>query len=444
MSDLLNIGASGVSAYRNALATIGENVVNAETKGYVRRDIRLQEAGGQSGPNPLYRYDQGALGVRSGMVVQAWDEFKASDARISTADAGRTASRSRWLAVTEAALDDGPTGTNTKLSKFFTSAQALAADPHAQAPRQSMLFALQEAAAGIRGNAQALERAAIGVSAESQGTVDVINSDLETLARLNLSIRRAGEGTAANAALAGERNRLIDDLSEKIGIDVTLASNGVATIKLAGTGQTILDGTESARFGAFTLTDGRITTTLDNVPFVAANGALAGIVAAADGIATQRTALDALANDFATELNTWSAQGVTPAGNAGVPLLQAGGGAAALVVLISSGDDIPAGLPGGAANGNLTLLEGLRGDARVESRLDLLINTQANAFASAKAEAGASAARRDASLVARDEVSGVDLDREAAELIRYQQAYDASARIIQVARETLQTILNIF
>ena len=45
---------------------------------------------------------------------------------------------------------------------------------------------------------------------------------------------------------------------------------------------------------------------------------------------------------------------------------------------------------------------------------------------------------------ARADVAGVDLDREAGELIRYQQAYDASSRVIQIARETLQTILAIF
>jgi flagellar hook-associated protein 1 FlgK len=40
-------------------------------------------------------------------------------------------------------------------------------------------------------------------------------------------------------------------------------------------------------------------------------------------------------------------------------------------------------------------------------------------------------------------VSGVDLDTEAVDLLRYQQAYSASSRIIQVARDTFQSILDI-
>ena len=63
-------------------------------------------------------------------------------------------------------------------------------------------------------------------------------------------------------------------------------------------------------------------------------------------------------------------------------------------------------------------------------------------LASAKAEAAAAATWRDNSYAALDEVTGVDLDTEAAELLRYQQAYNASARIIQVARETIQALFD--
>ena len=49
---------------------------------------------------------------------------------------------------------------------------------------------------------------------------------------------------------------------------------------------------------------------------------------------------------------------------------------------------------------------------------------------------------RDATMVALDGVAGIDLDREAADLVRLQQAYGGAARILQVAREMLDTLLN--
>jgi flagellar hook-associated protein 1 len=119
------------------------------------------------------------------------------------------------------------------------------------------------------------------------------------------------------------------------------------------------------------------------------------------------------------------------------------GGAATLAAATSDPAAIAAASTDGAENGNLLALSALRGPNGVENRWAALVAAQAQALNSAAAEAAAAATRKDNSFAARDEISGVDLDREAAELLRYQRAYDASARIIQVARETMQTILDV-
>jgi flagellar hook-associated protein FlgK len=46
-------------------------------------------------------------------------------------------------------------------------------------------------------------------------------------------------------------------------------------------------------------------------------------------------------------------------------------------------------------------------------------------------------------VASKDQISGVSLDEEAAELIRFQQAYQASAQIIQVASKLFDSILTI-
>ncbi len=47
------------------------------------------------------------------------------------------------------------------------------------------------------------------------------------------------------------------------------------------------------------------------------------------------------------------------------------------------------------------------------------------------------------SVAQRDAIAGVNLDEEAADLIRFQQAYNASARVIAVARETFDTLFQL-
>ena len=57
--------------------------------------------------------------------------------------------------------------------------------------------------------------------------------------------------------------------------------------------------------------------------------------------------------------------------------------------------------------------------------------------------AEAQSAMRDSAIAERSAAVGVNIDEEAVDLIRFQQAYQASTRVIQVARETLQSILDI-
>lgn len=71
-----------------------------------------------------------------------------------------------------------------------------------------------------------------------------------------------------------------------------------------------------------------------------------------------------------------------------------------------------------------------------------MVAAHAQTVSAAKAQDSAASTRRDGALAARAELSGVDLDHEAAELLRFQQAYQGSARVIQVARDTFQSILS--
>lgn len=447
MSDLLRIGASGVYAYRSALSAVGDNVANAETEGFSRRTVRISESPTSFGTSPLYRDRSSFGGADVGAVGRAWDDFKAAESRISASDNGRADARLRWLSTTEAALDDGDTGAGTKLTAFFTAADALAADPNGELPRRAMLAALDEATGAIRTTADALARTADGIAAEARMSVEAVNADMRTLGKLNLALRRAGVGTPVHASLLDERDRLIDRIAASIGIEASFDEAGATTLTLAGSaGKTLVSGTTASVISLTQASDGRLalTVTRDGETQIASptSGSLAGLVDVAQTVAGRRTQLDAIAADFAAEINAWSANGIDRAGNPGGPLL-AGGGAAALRLAISDPDAIAAASTDRTLNGNLRALQGLR-TAGMETRLAAVVAGHAQQVASARSEAAATLSRRDGAFAARDEISGIDLDREAAELIRFQQAYDGSAKIIQVARETLQTILNLF
>lgn len=103
---------------------------------------------------------------------------------------------------------------------------------------------------------------------------------------------------------------------------------------------------------------------------------------------------------------------------------------------------VPAASADGRPNGNLLALAAFRGPNGSERRWTGIVSGHAQQLAAAKAEHAAAQAWRENSFAALDETTGINLDREAADLLRFQQAYSAAARIIQVGRETFNDLLS--
>ena len=449
MSDLLSIGLSGVRAYKTALAAVSDNVANAENPGYVRREVRLGEGINTGSKSVIYTEGLTFGGVEASSISRAWDQFRAADARFSSSASARADARGQWLGAIETALGDSASSVGPQIGRFFNAGEALAATPSDRLARAAMLAALDDAASTIRATAERLERVSQAIDGAARAEAAGLNGDLAALAEVNVALRQSSAGRTSRASLEDERDRLIDSIAGRIDVQATFAEDGQATLTLGRVaGVTLLEPGDRAVISVATAADGRIqlrmfadgaTSTLP-----VSGGRLSGLVDMA-GVATdQRNELDGLARQFADDVNGWNANGRTAANVAGGPLLTMTGNALTLMIATSDPAALAAASADGRENGNLLALVDLRGPGGAESRWAALVAGQAQMLNSARSEAAAAATRRDGSFAARDEVSGVDLDREAAELLRYQRAYDGSAKVIQVARDTLQTILNLF
>lgn len=450
MSDLLRIGLSGVTAYRTALAAVGENVANAETPGFSRRSVRLQEAPSGAGTSDIVHRDAILFGgVETVAIERAWDAFRAAEARQAASSAARSASREQWLTAIEGALDDGGAGIGASLTGFFAAATTLAGDPGDPLGRSAVLTALQDVAGAFRTTAAALERTAGGIAEAARLDLAGLNGDLAALHKINGSIRLAAAGGTARAAMEDERDRLVAGIAARVAVDATIAGDGTVKLTAAGASAAILlDGAGPAFATMAAAPDGRLSFQLTKsgsaMPLPLSGGSVAGLASAATATADRRRDLDLLAGDFATALNVWSAGGLDSAGAAGGPLLDAPAGAASLRLIESDPARLAAASPDGRPNGNLLALDALRGPGNFEARWSALVSGNAQSLAAARSEAASAAIWRDQAHASLDEIGGIDLDREAADLLRYQQAYSGATRIIQVARETLDEILKLF
>lgn len=446
MSDLLSIGLSGLTAYRGALAAVGENVVNAETPGFARRTVRLQAGTTGMISDPITRDNAVFGGVTVAGVNRAWDMFRAAEARHASSSAGRGAVREQWLTGIETALDDSAAGVGARLTAFFNAADTLASSPNDVLNRSRVLLALEEVAGAFRTTASGLARISDAIGEAAQLDVEQLNQSMTALADVNRTLVTAPAGGTIRAALEDERDRLIDQIAGSVDVLVSIADNGTATLKLADApGSVILGGGEVGQFGIAAATDGRLTLSLTTSSGTAAYtpvmGRLAGYVETSNVTADRRAALDDLALDFTQEINDWSAAGRVATGLPGPQLLNTAD-AASMRIWTDDPAAIAAASAAGAANGNLIALAALRGEGGAEKRWTLMVAGHAQQLASTKSEAAATAAWRDNAYAALDATTGVDLDREAADLLRFQQAYSAAARIIQVGRETFTDLLN--
>ncbi|MBB5704908.1 flagellar hook-associated protein FlgK [Sphingopyxis panaciterrulae] len=440
MSDLLGIGASGLRAYSAALATIGDNIANAQSPGYARRSLRLREAMA-AGDTALVRANVRPGGVEIGGIDRSVDAWLIADSRLSSGDAERAATRLEWMGRVEGALSDETNGIASGLTGLFTTADLLTADPANRTLRSQFLQAADDIASGFRTAAGQLSDMADGVAGAASSETQSFNANLDALEQINIGLRKARPGSTNEAGLLDERDRLLDRISAQAGVDISLDDRGAATLRVAATGDMLVGNGEVHPISVTAGADGRLAFATDGgAPFTTATGSLAGLSEAANHVADQRADLDALAGQFAGQINAAHQAGFDAAGNAGAALFT-GTTAATLTAAALTPDQVAA-ADASSGNGNMLALGAMRGADDPESLWSGHLATQAQATASARAQDAAATTRADAAAAARAEVSEIDLDREAGDLLRFQQAYSAAARTIQVARETMQTLLT--
>ncbi|OYY73116.1 flagellar hook-associated protein FlgK [Sphingomonas sp. 28-63-12] len=448
MSDLLSVGASGVRAYQSALTTTSDNIANAATPGYARRTATLSEVAAASG-----RVSQGSAATGNGVVVlginRAADAQRAAAVRTSGADLAKTETSATWLQGIESALTGNQLG--DRLTSFFNAAKAVAADPTASTPRAALLESSGSVASAFAATARALDQ----IATDLDTTADNATTSLETLgaslAKINKGLASVAPNSSAQAQLLDQRDQILDQLSALSDISVVTDTSGRASVNLGGaSGPAFV--TAGGDVGYVTYVRAA-TGTVSFAVHLNGNsaslnpngGALAGIVDGGQRIGAARTELSRIANDFVNDVNTVQAAGRDLDGNPGAALFATGATATDISVVLTSGRGIAAAAVGGGNrdNSNLAALEALRTSGGYETDISGLVAGNATALDQRKTVADAQNAIHDGAITARDQLTGVSLDSEAVDLLRYQQAYQASSKVIQVARDTFQTILDI-
>ena len=239
MSDMLSIGSSALLAYRTALNVVSQNIANANTPGYTRQAIDLQNIAGAPSSNGTIGNGVQVLTVDrlgDGLMEQQLVADDSSYNRINTFQT--------YAAQADSALSSTSSGLSTPLQGFFSALNSLSSSSSSTATRQALLTSGQTLSATFNNLQQQLNGMDSQVSGSITTTVSQINGYAKQLAQLNVSIAQAtaqGNGQPPNDLL-DQRGQLLRNLASDVGISTTTSSDGSVNVFVANGQALVLDG----------------------------------------------------------------------------------------------------------------------------------------------------------------------------------------------------------
>ncbi len=439
-SDLLSIASSGARAARAALDVTAQNIANASTDGYVRRTVQMEEVSAAGGQNRVG--DISLSGSRIAGVRRNADMFRQAEVRRTTSDLARSDTELRGLENIEASVEQS--GIYASIVELEGALQQLSTDPTDPSLRAAVLAGADTLARKFNIAVETLGAAGDGLRFDAGAAVDEANVIGGELARVNIRLARAGVGSSDRASLLDQRDALLERLSGTVNITTSFAADG--SVAIATGGVTMVEGGAYTPLAMTTATDGTIAFDVGGTPVTPSGGSLAGAsLALQSGVAVGKR-LDALADSIASAVNTAQAGGVALDGSQGQPIF-AGNGAAGIAVIVSDSAALataPAGAPAGSLDGsNLAALRRALDDSGAAKGMNGLLFDVSSAVAGRGVTRDALDSIAASARIALEAQAGVDLDTEAANLMRFQQAFQASGRAMQVASRIFDTLMEL-
>ncbi len=468
INQLIEIGRSSLRTAGAGINTAGQNIANAETAGYTRRRI-IQEPKAivSSGIQMRTPWNQ-PLGAGVGVAAfeRVRDALLLSASREARSAVGSSTEESKLLGAIQEMLgpSGGPSLTDA-LGAYYNAWNDVADHPTDEGVRWTLLSRAETVAGALNRLDTELRAFTDEVRGELQSGVESANGLIDEIAALNVTIREARFSGAPDLEAEDRRDQAIQELAVYMPVKVQDGPNGMA---VTVGGISVVQGDHATHLAVSQSPDGKVAVQFAGlgVPYAAPSGEDGRVGAwtrtinttllhddadpTKDGLLTR---LDNLARNLVEQTNAAHTAGFDLDGNTGTAFfdpagLRAGtirvavtaprGVAAAGSMTDALGNTISRG-PGDSTTA--LAVAGLRtGSEREAIDSGVWIGAKARQAGTAASAATASADHLEAM---ESSLSGVSLDDELANLIQYQQAYAASARILNTAQEMMDTLLSL-
>jgi len=454
----LNTAITGMSAAQRAMDAAGQNVVNANTDGYSRQRVDLASVGATSAAT-LYTGSTGNSigGVTVETVERVRNAFLEGARANAGADLSALNARSSVMTGAEQLLSEpGDTGLQQVFDTFFSAWHDLAAHPQDEAAGAVVLQDGAAVADQIRSTAQGIGEQWTNSLEDLRSVVDQTNQASKDLAGLNETIRQGvSVGNPVNE-LMDKRDQLVRKLGELVGATAEPGADG--GIQVTVNGITIVSGSTAQPLTLQGGTD--ITGAAGNPPKLMWQGTTVPVVSgAAGGLATALGSdlpnlsrdVDTMAMSMKDAVNQLHSSGFTLDGGAGGDFFS-GTEALDLAVVPTSTSDLAVATVSGKVDGSNAGKIADLSDDRVATAL-LGGPGPSEQWRAIAATTGTTVQSLERSVEVQTSVvstaddaveadAGVNVDEEMTNMLLFQRAFQAAARVITTVDEMLDTLIN--
>ena len=449
LSSSLSIAMQSLGAASGGLQVTNNNIANASTPGYTREVAVVQEA------TPTIVDGQS---VGNGVVLEGYqsvrDELVQSRIQQETQSQSGANAQLSSLQQIEPVFTTSTQDIGTQMSALFASISSLSTNPASSSARQAVLSAGQNLATAFNTTSSTLTSQQAGLNSTATQDVSEINQLTTQIASLNPQIDELKGNGQNGGVLQDQQSQLILKLSALTSVSVTQTDNGETLT--TGNGTPLVVGSKSFALQTTTGTNG-MQQVLDqngtNITASLTSGDLGGTIQTRDQtIPTILKQLDTLANQFATKINAAQASGSDQNGVTGknfftIPATTAGSaGSISMAItdpaLIAASSDGTSGSNGNLANFAAVQTANLPSGSTPGDAYSSLVYQVGNFTSNANAESSATTSSLAQLNDQLNSVSGVSIDQESANLITYQQSYEAAARVVSTIQQLFSVTMS--
>lgn len=484
-ADLLKIGQSGLFAAKQSMSTTSHNIANANTEGYSRQEVRTEN----SITLPEGNYVLGT-GVEIQSIKRSHDELIEKKLNTSITNHKFNEERTLQLGHVEEIFNEiNSEGMNKILNRFFNSFRELSNQPENETVRNVVKENAKIVVQDFHRITANLDDVRASINKKISLAVDEINGLAKIIGNLNkeINVQEVSGGMAND--LRDQRDRALRTLAEYFPLQTYTDNQGQFVVSIEGVGSIVAGGLvqelaagHAVNQGETSADKGEVQIYFANRPGVPMtdkikNGSLGALIRTRnEDVATLEKQVDELAHGLVLATNAIHRRGFAnhpvPVDAQGNPVPNAASRPVTGINFfkepldlkraaeyIALSDEIEA-----DPNNIATALEPNKpGDNRVALAISKLQHEKVlgggtttfeeqylKSVGNIGLQAGKSKIDEEQShgILAqaksfKERLAGVSLDEEAANMIRYQNAYEASAKVIRASDEMFKAVLNL-